>query len=177
MPRDLPDCADIEIIEHRESDSLDGGSLDGGNGILIPREVRINGKPVLMPKDHPPKIHEIEIGSHEPVLVTLTVFARSVSIRHEQTSESPDAPTKRWSVWDLTDNTLVVTLRSGEPPFVSIPLADHLAKHIMNTPDPGRFVLTEDNGPHRATYGLNAYEIVKEAEDKRMDLVWLEIKS
>lgn len=78
MSRSVPDACDIEIIEHtRETDR------DGGYGLVVPNEIRINGKPVLAPASDPVIVHEIPIGAHEPVKVTLTLFARVVSVRHE----------------------------------------------------------------------------------------------
>ncbi len=167
MPRDLPDCADIEIIEPTQNESR-----DGANGIVIPREVRINGKPVLMPKDHPPKFHEIEIGSGSPVLVTLTVFARSVVIRHEHEPYDDDTREKRWSVWDLTDSTMVATLSARENPFESVPCTDYLAGQLLKADDPGTYMLTEDDGPARVNYSLGSYTVENTPDGKQMKLVW-----
>lgn len=65
--------ADIEIIERRETpDEL---------GYLAPNSLRINGTEIAVPAGARINIHEIT--EDELVTVTLTVFARSVSIRPE----------------------------------------------------------------------------------------------
>lgn len=68
--------ADIEIIEQgRTTDDTVGGS------VVIPNAMRINGVEVLLPADAVIKVHDI--STSEAVTVTLTLFARSVSIRAE----------------------------------------------------------------------------------------------
>ncbi|MFC4373354.1 hypothetical protein ACFO5K_04515 [Nocardia halotolerans] len=75
MSRPIPDCCDIEIIEYADTDDRSGAA-----GVVRPQEIRINGKPVLSPKDNPVVIHELAIGGDDVVKVTLTVFARLVKI-------------------------------------------------------------------------------------------------
>lgn len=62
---------DIEILDRATDDA----------GVLAPNAVRINGVEIPIPGGT--KIHVHEISEDELVTVTLTVFARSVSIRHE----------------------------------------------------------------------------------------------
>lgn len=76
--RGVPDCCDIEIIERTRSTDR-----EGAGGIVVPNEVRINGKPVMVPRDEPIILHEVNLNASEPVKVTLTLFARVVDIRHE----------------------------------------------------------------------------------------------
>lgn len=66
--------ADIEIIERRINP-------DDRSGFLVPNAVRINGTEVAIPEDARIQIHEIT--PEDVVTVTLTVFARSVTIRPE----------------------------------------------------------------------------------------------
>lgn len=73
----------IEIIEKRR-----GKSSPPGGDVIIPNEIRINGAPVLAPKDHPVKVHEIAIQGDEVVLVTLTLFARRVVIAADEPEET-----------------------------------------------------------------------------------------
>lgn len=69
----------IEIVERRKDP--DDGSV--GASIIVPDEVRINGQALLASADHPIKVHEIEIKDRDCVLVTLTLFARRVTIAAE----------------------------------------------------------------------------------------------
>lgn len=85
MPTDIPDCCDIEVIEYTDSDDRSGAA-----GVIVPREVRINGKPVLVPREAPVVVHEMTIGEREAVQVTLTVFARLVKISRETRVENGD---------------------------------------------------------------------------------------
>ena len=74
---DLPDAAVIEII-----DPAPGGA--GGRSLVVPKEIRINGRPVLAPADAPVVVHEIRVsGDVDVVQVTLTLFARLVKIGHQ----------------------------------------------------------------------------------------------
>jgi hypothetical protein len=66
--------ADIEIIERRK------GPIDGAD-VVLPNTVRINGTSVAIPADSRIKVGDISDG--ELVTVTITVFARSLSIRAE----------------------------------------------------------------------------------------------
>ncbi|MFE4857367.1 hypothetical protein [Streptomyces sp. NPDC056670] len=68
--------ADIEIIDRSSGDT----------DVLVPSTVRINGAEILIPSGATIRVHDI--SDHELVTVTLTVFARSVSIRHEPKPET-----------------------------------------------------------------------------------------
>lgn len=68
----------IEIVERYRGDEPD---------VLAPNEIRINGTPLLAPRANPIKVHEIEIGGDELVLVTLTLFAKRVEIKSEKVDE------------------------------------------------------------------------------------------
>lgn len=74
MVQPKPEGADIEIID-RHPQGMTGR-------VLAPSAVRINGQEVLIPEDA--VIQVSDISSSDFVTVTLTVFARSLSIRHEQ---------------------------------------------------------------------------------------------
>ncbi|MET9728428.1 hypothetical protein [Streptomyces zaomyceticus] len=66
--------ADIEIIERRKAPAE-------GIDVVLPNHVRINGTPMAIPADSLIQISDITDG--ELVTVTITVFARSISIRAE----------------------------------------------------------------------------------------------
>lgn len=69
--RPKAEAAVIEIIEYTDApDPL----------VIVPNEVRINGRPVLAPREHPVQVHEITLGAGEAVQVTLTLFAKRVTI-------------------------------------------------------------------------------------------------
>lgn len=70
--------ADIEIVERARANS------DGTDIVLVPDEIRINGTPVLAPAEHPVLVHATEICGLEPVRVTLTLFARVLTVRAEE---------------------------------------------------------------------------------------------
>ncbi|MEU1497273.1 hypothetical protein [Streptomyces sp. NPDC005732] len=73
-----PRPAVIEIVEKgRATDDTLGG------GLILPNDVRINGQSLLVPKDTPIKVHEIEVDESTVVCVTLTLFARRVTIAAE----------------------------------------------------------------------------------------------
>jgi hypothetical protein len=69
--------ADIEVIER--------SSHDGPPHVLLPNALRINGEDVAVPEGARVQVHDI--SDSELVTVTLTVFARSLSVRHETTAE------------------------------------------------------------------------------------------
>lgn len=69
--------ADVEIIDRST----------GTPGVILPSAVRINGTEILIPSDA--TIRVSDITEDEPVTVTLTMFARSLSIRHEPASATP----------------------------------------------------------------------------------------
>ncbi|TXS22401.1 hypothetical protein EAO70_05950 [Streptomyces sp. adm13(2018)] len=66
---------DIEIIEQRKQPVE-------GSDIVLPNHVRINGVAVSIPADSLIRISDIT--DEELVTVTITMFARSISIRAEQ---------------------------------------------------------------------------------------------
>ncbi|MEU8829350.1 hypothetical protein [Streptomyces sp900116325] len=66
-----PAGAEIEIIDRRSGDSP----------VLAPSAVRINGVEIPIPADATIKIHDI--SADELVTVTLTLFARRVTIAAE----------------------------------------------------------------------------------------------
>ncbi|MBO2461150.1 hypothetical protein [Actinomadura violacea] len=68
--------ADIEIIERA------AGQVDPR--VILPDDIRINGRSVLAPSDAPVRVHDITMNHDELVQVTLTLFARRVTIGHEQ---------------------------------------------------------------------------------------------
>jgi hypothetical protein len=69
--------ADIEIIDRSA----------GTPGVILPNAVRINGTEILIPSDT--TIRVSDITEDELVTVTLTMFARSLSVRHEPPSTPP----------------------------------------------------------------------------------------
>ncbi|MFI5992492.1 hypothetical protein ACIBAC_11645 [Streptomyces sp. NPDC051362] len=74
-----PQAAVIEIVEKgRATDSTSGGS------VILPNDVRINGQSLLVPKDTPIKVHEIDADDSTVVTVTLTLFARRIVIAAEE---------------------------------------------------------------------------------------------
>lgn len=77
-PPQRPIGAVIEIIERgRTTDDTQGGS------IIVPNEVRLNGQPLLASAEDPVIVHQISTRGDDLVRVTLTLFARRVSIRAE----------------------------------------------------------------------------------------------
>lgn len=73
-----PIAAVIEIIERdRATDNTTGGS------VIIPDDVRINGQSLLAPDDYPIIVHEITTRADELAHVTLTLFARRITIAAE----------------------------------------------------------------------------------------------
>lgn len=77
----LPQGAVVEIIEHRRGEP--NGSI--GDEIVVPTEIRINGTPMLIPRDFPPKVHEMTVSpsGEDMVLVTITLIAKRVVIGQE----------------------------------------------------------------------------------------------
>jgi hypothetical protein len=74
-----PMAAYIEIVERdRATDDTMGGS------IIVPNEVRINGTPLLVPAGQTIKVHEMTFGNDEAAQVTLTLFARRITIAAEE---------------------------------------------------------------------------------------------
>lgn len=94
----IADVALIEIVEKTTDTERNGGA-----GLVVPNEVRINGQAVLVPASAPITVHELNKG--EAVQVTLTLFAR-VKIDRET------APKVR-RLWNK-DHELVHTFADGE---------------------------------------------------------------
>jgi len=75
---DQPQAAVIEIVERGRS------TTDTSSGsVIIPNDVRINGQSLLVPRDCPIIVHEIKTDPDEVMNVTLTLFARRVTIAAE----------------------------------------------------------------------------------------------
>lgn len=73
-----PQAAVIEIVEKgRATDNTTGGS------VILPNDVRINGQSLLVPQDAEIVVHEITTRADELTHVTLTLFARRVTIAAE----------------------------------------------------------------------------------------------
>jgi hypothetical protein len=76
-----PRGIDLEIVEPvRDQDDLDRANRVG---VIVPRSMRINGSTVAWPADQPPIIEKLTVDGSEAAVVTLTLFARSVSVRAE----------------------------------------------------------------------------------------------
>jgi hypothetical protein len=84
MTDQKPEPVVIEIVE--KTNQPDNG---GAAGVVVPNEIRINGKPVLA-LDAPVKIHAMEIPSRDAVLVTLTLFAKRITISQERPAADED---------------------------------------------------------------------------------------
>lgn len=80
---DGPRGAVIEIIEKGRSTS----DASVGDSVLVPNDIRINGQSLLTSAEDPVIVHEVSIRGDELVRVTLTLFARRVSIRAENDPE------------------------------------------------------------------------------------------
>jgi hypothetical protein len=72
----VPDACSIEIYEAGRK------SGPGGASVIVPNEVRINGMRVLAANE-PIVVHEIKAGGGDVMMVTLTLFARRVTIGAE----------------------------------------------------------------------------------------------
>lgn len=70
----------VEVIERTD---------DPRSDLIIPNEVRINGRPVLAPADRPVVVHEVSASARDVVLVTLTLFAKRVTFGTEPKAD-PD---------------------------------------------------------------------------------------
>ena len=69
-----PEACIIEIVERtNDPDPL----------VILPNEIRINGVPVLAPADEPVEVHGMSIAGDDIVKVTLTLFAKRVTIAAE----------------------------------------------------------------------------------------------
>lgn len=70
----MPDACVIEIVERTN---------DPDPKVIVPNEIRINGTPVLAPADYPVEVHGMSIGSDDLVRVTLTLFAKRITVAAE----------------------------------------------------------------------------------------------
>lgn len=79
QPKPRATAAYIEIIERNRATGD-----TAADSVIEPNEIRINGTAVLC-ADRPIKVHELELGGKpgDLVLVTLTLFARRVTIAAE----------------------------------------------------------------------------------------------
>lgn len=89
-PGDLQAC-DIEIVERTSA-----ANIAAGRGLVFPNEIRINGRPVLAPADHPVFMHGFAVNGSEVVQVTLTLFARVVRVSQES-NDPPAHDLDRWA--------------------------------------------------------------------------------
>ena len=76
---------DVEIVELI-------GDLPAVNqaGVIRPNRLRINGLEIIYPREHPPVINRITMPSDEAAMITVTMFARKVSIAAEQKPAKPE---------------------------------------------------------------------------------------
>jgi hypothetical protein len=77
-----PAAAFVEIVERRKPGTLEEGMP------IKPNEIRINGIPLLCPRDQTITVHEIDLEGDDVVQVTLTLFARRVVIAEESIEEN-----------------------------------------------------------------------------------------
>lgn len=77
QPSERPKGAFIEIVEKVKPGDVDGATI-------FPTEIRINGTPVLVPAGEAVIVHEMSVPSDDLVKVTMTVFARRVSMFQEE---------------------------------------------------------------------------------------------
>lgn len=74
-----PRGAVIEIIEKGRATS----DATVGDSVIAPNDVRINGQSLLASADDPVIVHQVTTAGDELVRVTLTLFARRVTIAAE----------------------------------------------------------------------------------------------
>lgn len=69
---------DLEIIEYVPTQ----GDLDKLNdlGVIRPNAVLLNGQKLLLPRDKPVTLHEIEIEGDDVVQVTMSLYVRRTQI-------------------------------------------------------------------------------------------------
>jgi hypothetical protein len=78
----IPEACEIEIVE-----KLKPGQPPPAHGVIVPNEIRINGSPVLAPADEEVIVHEIKTKPGDVIKVTLTLFAKRVTISAEEAGE------------------------------------------------------------------------------------------
>lgn len=76
------DAVNLEIVE--EVADWDGNTA-GTNGIIIPRQIYINGQKVLVRKDT-----AFNIDCDGPVLATMSLFVRNLVVRKRAKNLTPD---------------------------------------------------------------------------------------
>ncbi|NED75389.1 hypothetical protein G3I51_24305 [Streptomyces sp. SID9944] len=77
-PTGKPSAAVIEIVERgRATDDSIGGS------VILPNDIRINGQSLLAPAGQTVTIHEIDLKDGDLACVTLTLFARRITVAAE----------------------------------------------------------------------------------------------
>lgn len=76
----------IEIIDRRRNPADGDGSAFGT--VIFPNEIRINGVPVLTPRDKPVIVHDVT--AEEAVMVTVTMFARRLVLAAEPDEQPSD---------------------------------------------------------------------------------------
>ncbi|MFY1595493.1 hypothetical protein [Micromonospora sp. WMMD737] len=81
---DRPVGAVIEIVERRTHPIA---PATVAADVICPNEIRINGQKLLAPRDHPVKVHEMDIRADSLVLVTLTLFAKRITVCAEEPEE------------------------------------------------------------------------------------------
>jgi hypothetical protein len=64
----------VEVIERTDDPHPD---------VILPNEIRINGRPVLAPTDEPVIVHEVSSTAQDLVRVTLTLYAKRVTFSAE----------------------------------------------------------------------------------------------
>lgn len=74
------EAAVIEIIERTDHPDP---------SVIVPNEIRINGRPVLAPSDDPVVVHEVSVSGADVVKVTLTLFAKRVTFAAEPKEPTP----------------------------------------------------------------------------------------
>lgn len=73
-----PQAAIIEIVEKGRA------TTDTASGsVIVPNDIRINGQSLLIPRDAPVIVHEMAVDDSTVAHVTLTLFARRVTIAAE----------------------------------------------------------------------------------------------
>jgi hypothetical protein len=78
-----PEPAFIEIIERvPDTETLEQAEAKTA-GYIKPNEVRINGIPLAVPVSELIEVHAIQVGADDVLQVTLTLFAKRVTIGAE----------------------------------------------------------------------------------------------
>lgn len=75
----------IEIIDRRRG-TTDRSAESAADTVIVPNEIRINGIPVLIPRDQPVIVHDVT--AEDAVMVTITMFARKLVLAAEPDDQS-----------------------------------------------------------------------------------------